>query len=131
MLDEFCGNGQFYAKSQNCGKNDRKLWNDWKFWLQCHKIVTLISQNCVDIIKRLCEYFWFHDCTIFRFSIILSCFCLKIVSSNVQVLIYIVIFKVLSLFILKQLLVGKNRLFNDWIMQVMAPHSLGRTTLDH
>ena len=26
---------------------------------------------------------------------------------------------------------GKNRLFNDWIMQAMAPHSLGRTTLLH
>ena len=26
---------------------------------------------------------------------------------------------------------GKNRLFNDWIMEEMAPHSLGRTTLIH
>ena len=24
---------------------------------------------------------------------------------------------------------GKNGLFNDWIMQEMAPHSLGRTKL--
>ena len=31
----------------------------------------------------------------------------------------------------KQLLLGKNRLFNDWIMQEMAPHSLGTTTLLH
>ena len=30
-----------------------------------------------------------------------------------------------------KLLVGKNRLFNDWIMQEMAPHSLGRATLLH
>ena len=32
---------------------------------------------------------------------------------------------------LEQLLLGKNRLFNHWIMQEMAPHSLGRTTLLH
>ena len=30
-----------------------------------------------------------------------------------------------------ELLVGKNRFFNDWIMQEMAPHSLDRTTLLH
>ena len=30
-----------------------------------------------------------------------------------------------------QLLLGKNRLFNDWIMQEMVPHSLGGTTLLH
>ena len=30
-----------------------------------------------------------------------------------------------------QSLLGKNRLFNDWIMQEMAPHCLGRTTLLH
>ena len=29
------------------------------------------------------------------------------------------------------LLLGKIRLFNDWIMQEMASHSLGRTTLLH
>ena len=28
-----------------------------------------------------------------------------------------------------ELLSGKNRLFNDWIMQEMAPYRLGRTTL--
>ena len=28
-----------------------------------------------------------------------------------------------------KLLLGKNKLFNDWIMQKMAPHSLGSTTL--
>ena len=28
-----------------------------------------------------------------------------------------------------ELLLGKNRLFNDWIMQEMVPHSLGKTTL--
>ena len=61
LLDEFCGNAQFYAKSQNCCKNDRKLWNDRKSWLWCHKIATLISQNCVDILKRLREYSWSHD----------------------------------------------------------------------
>ena len=30
-----------------------------------------------------------------------------------------------------RLLLGKNRLFNDWIMQEMVPHSLGGTTLLH
>ena len=30
-----------------------------------------------------------------------------------------------------QLLLGKNRLFNDWIVQEMAPHSIGGTTLLH
>ena len=29
------------------------------------------------------------------------------------------------------LLLSQNRLFNDWIMQEMAIHSLGRTTLLH
>ena len=29
----------------------------------------------------------------------------------------------------EELFLGKNRLFNDWMMQEMAPHSLGRTTL--
>ena len=42
-------------------KNDRKLWNDRKSWLWCHKIVTLMTQNCGDILKRLREYFWFND----------------------------------------------------------------------
>ena len=30
-----------------------------------------------------------------------------------------------------ELFLGKNKLFNDWIMQQMAPHSLGRATLLH
>ena len=32
---------------------------------------------------------------------------------------------------MKQLLLGKNRLFSDWVMQEMVPHSLGRATLLH
>ena len=32
---------------------------------------------------------------------------------------------------MKQLLLGKNRLFSDWVMQEMVPHRLGRATLLH
>ena len=30
-----------------------------------------------------------------------------------------------------EIALGKNRLFDDWIMQEMVPHNLGRTTLLH
>ena len=75
LLDEFCSNAQFYAKSKNCGKNDRKLWND-------RKILTLMPQICdFKFCRHTKKVAWIFLiswlCTIFRFSIILWWFCHK------------------------------------------------------